>query len=124
MEHIVDDIKVEWEDIGEGLSGDFNDKDPNDISLLRFYVSVKDGGEWAEADDASYCTRMPTSTPKDILRKGLKLIYDRVHDIVKNGSIKKICEDLSWLSPETFNICSKCWQNLANHNDDGSCVLD
>jgi hypothetical protein len=104
MELVRDGIKIEWEDIGEGLHGDFNDEDPNDIPLFRFYVLVKgEDGEWHEAEDASYCTQMPVATPEDVLRKGLEHIYDQVHDALKSGdSIKKICEDLSWIGPHTF----------------------
>ena len=62
-------LRVTWEYIGEGLSGDYNHEDPQDVPLLRFTVSRRIPGmaddtgvepdEWQQLDDASYCTRMP-----------------------------------------------------------------
>lgn len=55
-----DKIRVDWYDAGEGLSGDYNPEDPDDIHLLRFDVYKKVGEDWEEVEDASYCTRMPS----------------------------------------------------------------
>ena len=64
-ELIRDNIKVELVELGEGLSGDYNPDDPNDIELLRFYVAIHKGDDWEDIDDASYCTQMPVSaTPE------------------------------------------------------------
>lgn len=96
-------IRVEWEDIGEGWSGDYNPEDPQDQELLRFTVARREGlqGEWQQVDDASYCTAMPVDTPIDILISGLAYILGRVYDATLAGeSIKVDCEELSWLSPE------------------------
>lgn len=34
-------VKVEWTDLGEGLSGDYDPSDPEDISLLRYDAWVR-----------------------------------------------------------------------------------
>jgi hypothetical protein len=100
MELIKDGVKVEWEDIGEGIHGDYDEGDPEDIPLFRFYISKLVFGEWEEISDASYCTLVPTGTSDDVQRKLLQILMDRVFDEVKNGhSIKKLCERLSWIDP-------------------------
>lgn len=54
-----DGIRVEWEDIGEGICGDYNPEDPDDIPFLRFSVSILLDGQWEAVEDASYCSRVP-----------------------------------------------------------------
>jgi len=38
MNLIKNNIMVEWVELGEGLSGDYNPDDPKDIELLRFDI--------------------------------------------------------------------------------------
>ena len=98
--------KVEWVDIGEGWSGDYNPDDPEDVALLRFDVleltkveglfSDSPELEWEQMDDASYCTQMPADTSEADLRRGAEIIMDATYG---KTNIKKICEELSWISP-------------------------
>jgi hypothetical protein len=100
---IKDRVKVEWSELGEGLCGDYNPDDPDDIELLRFDVSELINGEWEMVDDASYCTQMPVSTTPKQRQDSLKWIMSEVYDGIMGGySIKKICEFLSWISPESL----------------------
>ena len=47
--------KVEWIDIGEGWSGDYDPDDPDDIALLRFDVlELQQVHEPTHADDDVY----------------------------------------------------------------------
>jgi hypothetical protein len=95
---IRDDVRVEWDYIGEGISGDYNEDDPNDLELLRFHVSKRESFDdaWSDVDDGSYCTKMPLETEETVLLQALEIIMDNVYDNVTNGiSIKKICENLS-----------------------------
>ena len=111
----TDKVKVMFEWIGEGLQGDYDDDDPNDIPLLRFDVfaheslgnenaedsMIEDG--WGFMLDSSYCTQMPIDTDSDIITKALKHIMIEVSEEVINGySIKKLCEKLSWIHPDDF----------------------
>ena len=97
-ELIRGNLKVEWVELGEGLSGDYNPDDPDDIELLRFYVAVLKDGDWEDLDDASYCTNMPVSATPEQRRKGLKKIMDVVYERASSRqSIKKMCERLSWI---------------------------
>ena len=50
MEIIEGNYKVEWVALGEGIQGEYHEDDPNDVELLRFDVSERVDGEWAEVD--------------------------------------------------------------------------
>ena len=93
----IKNISVELEDIGEGLSGDYDPEDKDDIPLLRFTV-LEDG---EPVEDASYCTQVPTDITPTEATKIMEAIMNEVHDPVVQGlSIKKMCERLSWIDRE------------------------
>lgn len=99
MKIINNHVRVEWTDIGEGLNGDYNPDDPEDVALLRFDIDRWNGFDWEPVDDASYCTNVPASTDTDTLMTLLEQIMAEVGDDVRAGiSVKKKCEGLSWLS--------------------------
>lgn len=103
MELRQDDLTVVWEDIGEGMSGDYDPDDPDDVALLRFTVleahRVSDYAiQWRERDDSSYCTLMPVDTPDDILLRAAQMILDEA----QSTSSKRAMEELSWMSPKWF----------------------
>ena len=90
-------VTVELEDIGEGLSGDYDPKDKDDVPLLRF--TVLKGNEPVE--DASYCTQVPTNITIVEATKILGAIMNEVFEPIMQGhSIKKMCERLSWIDRE------------------------
>ena len=117
---IWEKVKVEFVDIGEGINGMFNENDPNDKPLLRFYVSKFIDGEWQNVDSASYCTQVRNDTSKTKLIKLLDIIMNRVYDKVVDGDgIKKICEELSWMDgkKQAYNTAARprherCYQNF------------
>jgi len=102
------DRKVDWVDLGEGLSGDYDPSDPNDVAMLRFdvlelqqvheptHADEDEAHEWVAMDDASYCTQMPADTSDKILRRGATMLMNATYG---KDNIKKICEELSWISP-------------------------
>lgn len=91
-------VKVELEWIGEGLDGDYNEENPDDIPLLRFSVYKKINDQWEAIDDASYCTQLPATIGMGTATVAAAHILRQVEDIVlEGGSIKKICEKLSWI---------------------------
>jgi hypothetical protein len=101
MQCVKNNVMVEWVELGEGLQGDYDPQDPEDVELLRFDISKKENGEWTEVLDASYCTRFPTSTSVHQQMKALEYIMALIYEPVSEGhSIKKLCERLSWISPE------------------------
>jgi hypothetical protein len=99
MELIKDNVMVEWVELGEGFWGDYNPENPEDEELLRFDVSVWNGQEWTEVPDASYCTLFPVSASNEAKMTALREIMEVVYKDVRTGrSIKRSCENLSWIS--------------------------
>jgi hypothetical protein len=104
-----DGVVVYLEDIGEGLSGEYDPSDPNDVELLR--MTVCRGGATVNEDepveDGSYCTGISAYASREELRRLCEIIMDRVHGPLTAGqSIKRICEELSWLSEEDLKTKS------------------
>jgi len=115
------EVLIEWSRLGEGLYGDYDPDDPEDVELLRFDVSVSvrhpkvdevsEGcsvdGEWVAVPDASYCTQVPVNTPLRLLHKGLELIFNEVYEPLAEGdSIKRRCAALSWMTPDSIKNTS------------------
>lgn len=95
---IKGDKKVVWEYLGEGCSGDYDENDPKDTPLLRFSCFKKGKEGWQELSDSSYCTRMPTSSPK----KYLKQVAKDILKAIEKSSYKRKLEGISWICPEDF----------------------
>lgn len=96
-------VKVEWVNLGEGNSGDFDEGDPEDVNLLRFDFSRRENEneEWDESPDGSYCTLIPASTPREILEQGLQLLMESAGpEIAEHGKAKRTLEQLSWITPQ------------------------
>ena len=93
----MNDITVELEDIGEGLSGDYDPNDKDDIPLLRFTVWK----DHVQVDDASYCTQVPTDiTPTEATTVLATIMNEVAEPLAQGYSIKKMCERLSWIDRE------------------------
>lgn len=89
-------IKVEWVDLGEGVSGDYNPDDPEDEPLLRFDTYQRDEtGEWVEFEDGSYCTNTRCDESEETLQKLVQFLADRIAD----DPHRKTAERLSWIDP-------------------------
>jgi len=104
-------VKVEWVNMDEGLQGDYNADDPEDINLLRFDVSVFRDGEWVAKDDASYCTMFPADASPALQRRGLVALMSHFHDALAHDidvSVKKLGEELSWISSDDFPTFVLC----------------
>ena len=91
--------KVSWEYIGEGFGGDYNDEDPNDTPLLRFYCFKNIGGNWDEMTDGSYCTHFDISTQRYYLMIAALIIIEILE---KEKSPKHLLEKSSWFNTEDF----------------------
>jgi len=89
--------RVTWEDIGEGISGDYNEDDPGDTPLLRFSCDKYVDGEWQELQDASYCTALPTNTP---LHRLLGEYTPLILEALEQPSPKRALEACSWMGTE------------------------
>ena len=103
---IKGNIMIELVELGEGIVGDYDPDDPEDVELLRFDVSYRDTNNelgWTAFDDASYCTQLPVSATEDQRTNALKLLMGHIYEPAMTGSsIKKLCEFLSWISLESL----------------------
>lgn len=100
-----DGVMVTLSNIGEGIHGDYDKNDEDDVNLLRFYIYTDEGrscdpdkGGWQEKD--SWCTDLAADMPDDMLQKALDVIFDRVFDVLGNdpeASVRHIGQELSWL---------------------------
>lgn len=106
---IVDDIRVEFVELGEGLSGDYDENNPDDVELLRFDVFVRPTGDeqdydlgefsdetgaWVDPGDASYCCGIPvTATPE---QKQAALRYIASH--IGTPPRKHAMQACSWIA--------------------------
>lgn len=91
-------VRVELHSIGEGLNGDFDPTDPEDIELLRFDVYRQEYGGWEPVDDASYCTKLPASSSSAIKFMVVDFIYHAIAEEVRAGlPVSRKCQDLSHL---------------------------
>lgn len=109
-----DNVRVTFEYTGEGLWGDYTGEE-DDMPVMRFYTWKrktddtypdyevdKNGNEWEEVEDGSYCTRVPVDTPNETLEKLAWILLERLEEYVDAGdSIKKLVEELS-LIDETW----------------------
>jgi len=108
-------VMVEWVSIGEGLQGEYDPDNPEDVELLRYdaYVRsidpdtdeqrgleidfMRDG--WGTLQDSSYCTQTPASTPRETLKQLAQLMADRLADKLDAGW-KRTAEEMSWAHPD------------------------
>lgn len=96
-----DNVCVQWINLNEGETDDYDPSDPSDTNYLRFQVLVKqeDGSDsWEQHDDGSCVTNLPADTNTEDLKRYAETIMDAVYPRIQAGaSIKKICEAFSHL---------------------------
>jgi len=102
MELTLGNYKAQWSDIGEGMDGDYNPDNPDDVALLRFDTYEMVDGKWESIDDGSYCTAMPVGADESILKAGLEYLLRELSDL-GGRSPKKMLEGASWMSPDWFS---------------------
>lgn len=110
MELVSGNIKVEWVDLGEGLCGDYDPDDPEDIHLLRFDISILRDGEWEIKEDGSHCTQFPATATNEEKATGLAILMNRVREVLRDdldAPIKKLAEELSWIDLEAVERVKK-----------------
>lgn len=91
-------VRASWVNLGEGLYGDYNSDDPEDVNLLRFDIEIRNENAWEVVEDASYCTMVEATTPVSRLIKLLMSIYEEYRNVLENDreqSVKKLGETLS-----------------------------
>lgn len=98
------EIMIDLEYDGEGWHGFYNPKNPDDEKLLRFTVYRIEDDDVIPIENASYCTKLPATITEDQKIKALEIIMDEIYEpAIEYKSIKRICEDLSWIMPESLD---------------------
>ena len=109
LELVHNDVMIEWTNGGEGIGGEYNENDPNDKNLLRFYVcrlnSKGDNeNDWEQIDDASHCTQVPANTTNFELYLLLSILMSEIYQkVVDCKSINELCKRLSLIHPSWIN---------------------
>jgi len=95
------DVVIEWVELGEGLSGEYNEDDPDDEELLRFDAYIDDH-EWEDDYPTySYCTYFPVSATSEQRTKGLEYLMEHLYEFMsKREYCRNIAERLSWIELE------------------------
>ena len=105
-------IRVSFRDIGEGICGDYNPKNPEDKKLLRMDVDLARPGEddFIEIPGASACTQLPVGTDPKLLEQTAAAAAELTKGLLneaKDGdfqssfsSIVHLVEYLSWSDPK------------------------
>jgi hypothetical protein len=101
--------------LGEGMSGDYDAEDTDDVELLRLDLTVRGPRGWrirSSDDDAratSYCTLVPASTAAALLRALLELLAPAItpsriayFGLDKIGQVFSYCEP-AWLTGAAFS---------------------
>lgn len=97
---ICGSVRVDWVNLDEGISGEYDPTDPEDVNLLRFdvYACTGPNGGWEEVECGSSCTFVRADTPLDRLAPLAATILAAVSVPLRRGeSVKAICERLSWI---------------------------
>jgi len=108
---IQGNVMVEWNWVGQGLSGGYQEEDPGDIPMLSFTICScpcldTSCRHWEPIPNASYGTQIPLDTPRAVLKRLAQKIMDRVYDEIQAGHpITNLCQDLSHIRNEG---CPQC----------------
>jgi len=114
-------VKVTLEYIGEGVDGDYNASNPDDVPFLRVSLSRKNDGnenledvaeddndDWCAVTDGSYCTLLPATTDRALLKKAAKAMLKKVQKelsaCIRN---KRLYESLSRFGLEDIESKSR-----------------
>lgn len=110
-------VMVELDNIGEGVDGDYDPTDEEDVPLMRFtlyrlcddpnHEGIKDNfegtgyekNEWMAVKDGSYCTQLPVTSDNEILREAGQFLLDYVREGIRDYQFdKRLYESLSWIT--------------------------
>ena len=100
---VSDRVAVYWEDLGEGLGGDYDPDDPADEPLLRFALEVRhaDSGEWVQQWSDGYCTSVNADADEQTRASGLAHIARIVSDAASAGhGTSGAAANASWITTE------------------------
>jgi hypothetical protein len=110
-------VRIELEELGEGLMDEYDQSDPNDVELLRFtcalaYPSTDErssgqpAGSYVDIESfGSFCTNLPASLNDTERRSALEVLMDRLYEPLvghlerDDFAHKRPAEEASWIDP-------------------------
>ena len=95
-------LKVQWVNLDEGFTGDYDPNDPEDVNLLRFDVYQRTAYGWEAMENGSHCTLMDAKTPALVLKYAAQYIYERLTDATTNLSVSQIMEECTYIHAESI----------------------
>ena len=97
------DLRVELEWIGEGLDGDYDPDDSQDVPLLRFSLWQRKGGDWDYVEDTSYCCQVGRDAQAEEIEAALRTMMREFRETIEaGGSIRRTAEHLSWIGSRHY----------------------
>lgn len=100
---VKDTVRIDFDELGEGWGGEFDEEDPGDEELLRFTTYRWQDGSWEEVDSGSYCTQLPVTLPPGQRKAALQYLMGQLHGAVTTGdSVRHRAAQLSWFAPDWF----------------------
>jgi hypothetical protein len=89
--------------IGEGINGDYDSENPEDVPLLRYDVCEKVDGEWEPLHNGSACCQLIASEKRSDLKKAAKEMLN----IITNADSKhlnSVVQLISWICLEKGKV--------------------
>lgn len=98
-EQVTGTLVTEWEDLGEGHLGEWDENDPDDEPLLRFSVSFQpddDPADYHYFDNGSYCTNVRSDSDDTAQVALLTVVHNEARRALTAGEgFKRAMEDVS-----------------------------
>lgn len=85
-------VTVEFVELGEGMDGEYDPNDPDDVELLRIDVKVTVGGREFAVTDGSYCTRVPAETDAAVRERILERALGSVRGPIEQALAGLVAE--------------------------------
>ena len=90
----IDGYGIEFTQIDEGNSGDYDPEDPNDVPRLRFYCHKIIDGEYVEIEDTSHCTMLTPLASEAVLQRYAELVANAVD----SAYTKHRLAEITWIT--------------------------
>lgn len=97
VEFLERPFRLRWVRLGEGLWGEYNPEDPDDVELLRFELMKPDGQQgWEYVKNGGYCTQFKVASPRVVQRAGLWVLAEKLgEDLIDDRQVRRTFEEAS-----------------------------
>jgi hypothetical protein len=92
-----DTLKVELQWKGDGLSGDFDPHDPEDVPLLRFMVEKRQEETWVPVEGGDRITTLPATLTDAKQSLVVDFLLSRLTTAYQQGQFKQMAAKLAWM---------------------------